>query len=181
MEWREEKVTKLYRAVAYVSMFIIILTTSYGIIATIFSGVEVVGETFVNVEFPPIHIFPFFYMKPITWLFSSILLFAFSGLELSKTRVGLLSPFTISLIKIAVFAVTSLSLYEVLFNFTLWSGLIATDSLLGKLNPDLIINPFPNPEIPWNIVFATKLYLAATIVGIYLFYFISKYARKEHA
>ena len=178
---KDERALKTYRILAYISLVIITITTSYGVVASIISGVEVVGEAFVNVEFPPIHIFPLFYMKPITWLNLSIILLAYTGLELNKTRIARFSKFTISLIKVSTFVVTSLSLYEVLFNFTLWGGLIATDSLLGQLNPDLIINPFPNPETPWNIVFATKLYLAATVVGTYLFYFISKYERKENA
>jgi len=141
---------------------------------TIFGDVEIVGQTFVDVEFPPIHIFPIFYMKPITWLTSAILLLTYSTLELTKERIARFSEFKIGLIKLLSFLIGSLALYEVLFNFTLWSGLISADATLGKLNPDVIINPYPNPKIPWNITFSTKIYFSLTIVSLYIFYYISR-------
>ena len=163
-----------HKVVVLVSLFIIIITTVYGVTMSILNGVEVVGQTFIDVEFPPIHVFPLFYMKPITWLNLAILLMAYSLLELNKERISQFSRFKFHFLKFGAFLVAALALYEVLFNFTLWSGLIAADSILGKLNPDVIINPFPNPKLPWNIVFATKLYLAATIVGLYMFFFLTR-------
>lgn len=176
---RGDKTRTLYAIAVMFSLVIIVVTTSYGVIMSIFRGVEVVGQTFVDVEFPPIHVFPILYMKPITWLSFAIILLAYSGLELARERIARFSKLKRSMIKTASFVAASLSVYEVLFNFTLWSGLIASDALLGKLNPDVIINPFPNPQIPWNIVFATKLYLAMTIVSSYLFHFINKVEREN--
>jgi hypothetical protein len=170
----------LYKMIAWISLLIIVVTVSYGLIASIIQGVEVVGQTFVEIEFPPIHIFPFFYAKPISWLFLAIVLQVFSVLELYKEKLARISQFKINILKVVLFIIISLSLYEVLFNFTLWGGLMSADALLGKLNPDVIINPFPNPEIPWNIVFATKLYLSGLITSGYFFYFISKIERKEN-
>jgi len=138
------------------------------------NGVEVVGQTFVTVEFPPIHVFPIFYMKPITWLTFAIILFTYSTLELYRERITTVSDTKTNLALLVSFIVASLSAYELLFNFTLWGGLIASGSLLGNLNPDIIVNPFPNPQIPWNIVFATKMYFSLTVVGLYFFYFVSK-------
>jgi hypothetical protein len=68
--------------------------------------------------------------------------------------------------------------YEVLFNFTLWGGLIASDSILGELNVDIIKNTFPNPETPWNIVFATKLFTVLTIISAYSFYYLQRIESK---
>jgi len=175
-----DKIRRLHRISALFSLFVILVTTSYGVIASIFKGAEVVGQTFVDVEFPPIHVFPIFYMKPITWLNFAIILLAYSTLELNRERIARFSDFKRNSIKVISFVVASLAVYEVLFNFTLWSGLIASYSILGKLeSPDVIINPFPNPQIPWNIVFATKLYLSVTIVSAYLFYFVSRIERRE--
>lgn len=177
--FRGDRTQILYKIAAIFSLVIIIITTSYGIIMSVFRDVEVVGQTFVDVEFPPIHVFPIFYMKPVTWLSFALVMLTYSGLELGRERIILLSKFKRSLIKIILFGAISLSTYEVLFNFTLWSGLIATDSLLGKLNPDIIINPFPNTKIPWNINFATKMYFSLTIVSVYSFYVINKIEREE--
>ena len=167
-----DKTQTFHKIVVLISFIIIIITTVYGVTMAIFNGVEVVGQTFVNVEFPPIHIFPIFYMKPITWLNLAITLMAYSFLELTKNKIRKFSNFKIQFLKMVSFLAASLAIYEVFFNFTLWSGLIASDSILGQLNPDVIINPFPNPELPWNIVFATKLYLSTTIVSLYLFFFL---------
>jgi hypothetical protein len=175
-----DKNRTLYKIIAIASLFIIAVTVSYGIVASIIQGVEVVGQTFVEVEFPPIHVFPFFYAKPISWLFLAIVLQVFSVLELYREKLAQISRFKINLLKVTLFIIISLSLYEVLFNFTLWSGLMSADALLGKLNPDVIINPFPNPEIPWNIVFATKLYLSGLITSGYFFYFLSKIDQKAN-
>ena len=145
---------------------------------SVFNGIDVVGQTFVDVEFPPINVFPLFYVKPITWLNLTIVLQVYSTLQLAKDRVAKLSRFKRNLVKFISFIAASLSEYEVLFNFTLWSGLIASDAIRGQLNPDLIINPFLNPMLHWNIVFATKLYLVATIVCTYIFYLVNKVERK---
>jgi hypothetical protein len=155
------------------SLGIVIVTTAYGVTMSLIQGTEVVGQTFVDVEFPPIHFFPFFYMKPISWLFAAILCLAYCTLELKKDAIHRGSHFVKSVAKIACFMIGSLAGYEVLFNFTLWGGLIAANATLGHLNPDIMVNPFPNPNIPWNIVFATKLYLAATIVSVYCFIFLN--------
>jgi len=156
------------------SVGVVLVTTVYGIIMSIIQGTEVVGQTFVDVEFPPIHIFPFFYMKPVSWLFAAIIALVHSTLELGKNRISRLSPFKKALVKLAAFIVGTLASYEVFFNFTLWSGLIGANAILGHLDPDLIINPFPNPKISWNIVFATKMYLALMIACFYTFIFISR-------
>ena len=171
---------RLYAIVAIISLIVIVVTTSYGIVMSIIHGVEVVGQTFVDVEFPPIHIFPIFYMKPVTWLSSAILLFAYSILELSKNRIIQATKVERNFAKILAFIVGSLAGYEVLFNFTLWSGLIAAESLTGILNPDLIINPFPNTKIPWNINFASKMYFSLVIVTAYFFITVSRIERHEH-
>lgn len=175
-----DKSRKLHKILALFSLTVIVVTTTYGVVMSIINGIEVVGQTLVDVEFPPIHIFPIFYMKPISWLSFATILLVYSVLELTKERISRLSKFKTDLIKIISFVLASLAVYEVLFNFTLWSGLIASEAILGSLNPDMIVNVFPNSQIPWNIVFTTKLYFSIAIVSMYLFYFVSRVERKEH-
>jgi hypothetical protein len=173
-----ERSRSIFRVVGLLSLVVVLVTTTYGIIMSIILNVDVVGQTFVNVEFPPIHIFPIFYMKPVSWLSASIIILVYCTLELGKDRINALSLSVKELTKLMMFVIGSMALYEVLFNFTLWSGLIASDAILGNLNPDIIVNPFPNPQIPWSIVFATKMYLIATIATYYSFYFITKLGRE---
>ncbi|MFQ6135068.1 MAG: hypothetical protein ACE5KU_04565, partial [Nitrososphaerales archaeon] len=61
-----EKVRTFFRLVGLFSLFVIISTSAYGVLASIIQGVNVVGETLVTFEVPPISAFPLFYSKPIT-------------------------------------------------------------------------------------------------------------------
>jgi len=176
-----EKSRSILRVVGLFSLIVVLVTTIYGVTMSIILNIEIVGQTFVNVEFPPIHIFPIFYMKPVSWLSFAIVSLVYCTLELGKERVKTLSPFKKEAVRLAAFVIGFMALYEVFFNFTLWSGLIARDSILGRLNPDLIYNPFPNPDIPWSIVFATKMYLVTTIICFYAFYFLTRLDREAGA
>jgi hypothetical protein len=166
----------MYKIVCLISFAIIIIVTIYGIITALMYGIKVVGETFVNLEFPPPTISPI-YAKPITWFMASLIVFWFSFLELNREMILKFSKLSRQLFMLITFFIGAMALYEVLFNFTLWGSLMGASKILGELNPDILINPFPNPEIPWNLVFATKIYLSLTIISFYTFYFLSRLSK----
>ena len=170
----EEKVRTFYKLISLISLLVISITSAYGILATIIQGGNVVGEILVTLEVPPISVFPLFYSKPITWLSASILALFFSSLELGKDKVIQWSKPRRDFLRFLAFFVAAMAAYEVLFNFTLWSGLIARDSIIGELNVDIIKNTFPNPNTPWNIVFATKLFTVLTIISAYAFVYLQR-------
>jgi hypothetical protein len=170
----EEKIRTFYKLISLISLLIISITSAYGILATIIQGGNVVGEILVTLEVPPISVFPLFYSKPITWLSASILALFFSSLELGKDKVIQWSKPRRDFLRFLAFFVAAMAAYEVLFNFTLWSGLIARDSIIGELNVDIIKNTFPNPNTPWNIVFATKLFTVLTIISAYAFFYLQR-------
>jgi len=170
----EEKIRTFYKLISLISLLIISITSAYGILATIIQGGNVVGEILVTLEVPPISVFPLFYSKPITWLSASILALFFSSLELGKDKVIQWSKPRRNFLRFLAFFVAAMAAYEVLFNFTLWSGLIARDSIIGELNVDIIKNTFPNPNTPWNIVFATKLFTVLTIISAYAFFYLQR-------
>ena len=170
----EEKIRTFYKLISLISLLVISITSAYGILATIIQGGNVVGEILVTLEVPPISVFPLFYSKPITWLSASILALFFSSLELGKDKVIQWSKPRRNFLRFLAFFVAAMAAYEVLFNFTLWSGLIARDSIIGELNVDIIKNTFPNPNTPWNIVFATKLFTVLTIISAYAFFYLQR-------
>lgn len=174
----QSKLIFLLKSVSIVSLFIIVATTSYGIITALTQDVDAVGETLVTFEVPPISVFPLFYSKPITWLSAALIALYYSVLELNKERVISWSPPRRDFLKFIAFFVGAMAFYEVLFNFTLWSGLIARDSIIGELNVDLIRNPFPNSQTPWNIVFATKLFTVVMILSMYSIYYLQRLESK---
>ncbi len=168
----EEKIRLLYKVIAVVSAIIIGVVCLYALGTYLGFGSEAVGDVLVEVEFPPSDVFPVFYAKPVTWLSVSLVAFWFSLLQLLRPRVAKISRFKRTVLQFAAFLLISVTIYEVFFNFSLWSALMASNELRGGLDPDVLINPYPNPEIPWNLVFATKIYMAALVMSLYLFYYL---------
>ena len=165
----------MYRIVCLISFVIVITISVYGIATAIMQGTKVIGETFVNTEFPPPTISPF-YAKPITWFMASAIVFWFSLLELNKEIISKFSKFNRELFMLITFFFGAVTLYEVLYSFTLWGSLMAAHP---GLNPDIFINIWPNPELAFNLVFATKIFLTMTIISFYTFYFLRRMESKS--
>jgi hypothetical protein len=70
------------------------------------------------------------------------------------------------------------SLYEFAYNFIVWNSLITADAIKGILDFDGLNVQYPDPKTPWNLVFATKMSLAAFLISAHGFYTMSK-SRKE--
>src|ERR671921_228489 len=64
--------------------------------------------------------------------------------------------------------------YEFTYNFIVWGSLITINTINNSLNFDEINISYPNPETPWNLVFATKMTLAALIISCHAFYIIQR-------
>ena len=64
-----------------------------------------------------------------------------------------------------------IALYEVLYNFTVLNGQIAAGVING-LVPDIdrLSVAYPDPDRPWNLIFATKIFLAGFIISAHGFY-----------
>jgi hypothetical protein len=163
----------ILRVIATVSLGVIIAILVYAAVGSLTQGTGVIGASLVNVEIPPPGISPV-YFKPITILYIAGGLLLYSGLEIGKARLKLLSGPKKTFIKAFSFIVAVVFVYEVCFNFVYWAGQIAADSIRGSLNPDLIANPYPSLVYQFNVVFATKLTTLFMIAGIYTFYFMNR-------
>jgi len=165
---------RICRLLSYTFGFLALaLVLVYGSKA-VFEDINVVGESFVNEELPApdfrILGFPL-YAKPITWFsFFGFLYWAF-GLETWRGRFLNMKPFYRRLLFPVVSLVAFGSLYEILFNFGLWVALMATYSMLGILNPDILVNIFNVPQ-PINLVFATKIIFLIFGLSTYSLYFL---------
>ncbi|MDX1595966.1 MAG: hypothetical protein R3327_03405, partial [Nitrosopumilaceae archaeon] len=64
-----------------------------------------------------------------------------------------------------------ITLYEVFYNFTVLNAKIAAGVANGIV-PDIdrLSIAYPDPNAPWNLVFATKVFLAAFIISAHAFY-----------
>ncbi len=163
--------TRLYQIIFLACTSIIVLFSSYGVVATINGHVNIVGAALVNVEIPPSNLFPFS-AKPISYLMAAALGMTFSGFELAKPMMRRFSPMEYSILKMIAFVILGLAAYEILYNFSIWTAEISGNYLLGVLNPDVINNQFPNPKNPYNLVFATKLSVTIFAIAVYTFYIV---------
>ncbi|MCH1519688.1 MAG: hypothetical protein L7R82_04950, partial [Nitrosopumilus sp.] len=66
---------------------------------------------------------------------------------------------------------TIISFYEVLYNFTVLNAQM-TAGVVNEVEPDIdkLLVDNPDPDRPWNLVFATKIFLAAFIISAHGFY-----------
>ncbi|MHB8566603.1 MAG: hypothetical protein ACYC7D_07810 [Nitrososphaerales archaeon] len=167
----------MHQIIVLISASVILLLSSYGVAAAFTGHINIVGETLVDVEIPSPQISPLT-AKPVSILMVAALGLAFSGYELAKPKFLKLSGTQMSLLKMIAFVAIALSAYEVLYNFAIWTASIASNSLLGVLNPDILINQFPNPKTPWNLVFATKLTTTTLAISVYTFY-VLRQAEKQ--
>jgi len=167
----------IHQIIVLICSFVIVLISSYGIVAEITGHIDIVGSVLVDVEFPPPSIFPI-YAKPVSYLMVAVLALTYSGFELARPQMAHFTKFQLSILKLLAFVGIALAAYEVLYNFAIWTAEIATNSLLGSLNPDVIINQFPNPKTPWNLVFATKLSTTVLAVTLYIFYVVRQIERQ---
>ncbi len=173
----------IHKIVVLICSSLILVITSYGIAAELTGHINVVGSVLVDFEFPPPSISPV-YAKPISYLMIASLALTFSGLELAKPHMAKFSKSQISLIKLFAFIGIVLAGYEVLYNFALWTAEIATSSLLGVLNPDILLTPpllTANPRAPLNLVFATKISTTILAVSVYVFYVVRGIERSPEA
>ena len=175
----EEKTKSMFRIVALISLAMVVFLVLFTIVVSVITGENIIGEPLVNLpnkrpfEFPQPEIFPI-YAKPVTWLYVASIAFWFSFLEIVKNRVMQLSGFMLSLFKLITFVGTLLCAYEILYNFSIWSALMSYQATTGDINPDVLVNINPNPQYPWNIVFATKIFTVFTAISLYAFIFLTR-------
>ncbi len=147
----------------------------YGIIALGNPSVNI-GQQFVLSEFPDPRISPWFFGKPITWFSYASFLYWTFGLEAQRSHFLNFKDRT----RRFMFVVTALigfgALYEIFFNFMLWSALEVLTNNCGAppCNPDPLANPFPNLRNPLNLVFATKVVVLVFALSMYSLYFLHR-------
>jgi hypothetical protein len=127
----------------------------------------VVGDALVNSaggrpeEFPPPGTSPF-YVKPVTIMFVSSVTFAYCLFGLLARKIRQMPRSILQLLLMASLVAFGVSLYETLFNFTLWASQMTSHS-----DPDLLTNSFPTGSVRTNLVFATKSFVTMLFVSLF--------------
>lgn len=84
-----------------------------------------------------------------------------------------------SVLSVIAVALIVVAAYEFTYNFFVWGSLITFNTINHSMNVDEINIGYPNPETPWNLVFATKMTLAALIISCHAFYVIQRSGKKS--
>jgi hypothetical protein len=176
---RDETTTKkIFLGIFYFCAAAMAIITFYALyISTLeylATGRVVIGEVLVNTEFPV----PGF-AKLVTYLMIVSVLGWYCVTRLGGEKVKNIPKTVKSILQLIVLSLAVLALYEFIYNFIVWNSLITADAIKGIIRLDDINVAYPNPKTPWNLVFATKMSLAAFLISAHGFYTMSKPKKKQ--
>lgn len=163
---------RVFLYVFYVCMIMMGTIAAYGIAAMYDewsrTGYYVLGEVLVETEVPFEN-----FAKLSTWLFFSGIIgwYCVSRIGWQRTVAGKISPRNMALLQLMLVGFSVICLYEVLWTFSVLNAKIAA-GVAGGAVPDIdsLYVAYPDPARPWNLVFATKSFLAAFIVSAHALY-----------
>jgi len=79
-----------------------------------------------------------------------------------------------SILRLVALGIAVITFYEFIYNFVIWNALMTADAISGIINPDMLKIEYPSTTTPWNLVFATKMFLAAFVISAHAFYVLSR-------
>jgi len=163
---------RIFTIVAWLSLAVIVITSAYGIFEALTTSGEAVGAAWVDVYWP----FPPYFAQPVTYFSVACVALFYSGLRLWKTRISKWPPSVISFLQVIGFIVAFSAAYEVIYNFVFWGAAYGAATLASHTTtvPDTLASDYP---VPWNFVFATRVFSAIFAVSGYLVYFLRRLNR----
>lgn len=179
LEGKEElRTRKIFLTIFYCCAIIMAAITFYALYVSIGeyakTGRVVIGEVLVNTEFPAEG-----FAKLVTYLMIVSVIGWYCVTRLGGEKVKDIPKSIKSILQLIVLVIAVIALYEFIYNFIIWSSLITADAMKGIIRLDDINLPYPNPETPWNLVFATKMSLAAFLIAAHGFYTMSKPSKRH--
>ena len=171
------KTRKIFLGVFYFCAFVMASITFYAIYVSLDeylkTGRVIIGEVLVETEFP---------FKGLSKLITYLMIVSVVGwycvVRLGGEKVKSIPQWLKSILQLIVLAIAVVSLYEFVYNFIVWNSLMSADAIRGVMRFDDLSVEYPNPETPWNLVFATKMSLAAFLISSHGFYTMSKPEKK---
>ena len=172
------KERRIFLGIFYVCAFVMAAVSFYAIYVSVTeylqTGRIVIGEILVETEFP----FTGF-AKLVTYLMIASVVGWYCVVRIGGDKVVGIPKWLKAVLQLMVLVLAIVALYEFVYNFIVWNSLITADALKGIVDFDGINVPYPSPKTPWNLVFATKMSLAAFLITAHAFYTMSKQERKR--
>lgn len=171
---------KVFLYIFYLCGFIMVSSLVFGVYVTMIEWIEngkyVMGEAIHNTVIPFEN-----FARVSTWIFFSTIIgwYCVSRIGWKKTAGNKIVGLRMALLQLMLLGFAIITLYEVLYNFTVLNAQITAGIVNGEV-PDIdkLSVAYPDPERPWNLVFATKIFLAAFIISAHSFY-LSTRPRKQ--
>ena len=153
-----------------------VTTLVFGVYVTMVEWLEdgyyVMGEAIHNTVFPFEN-----FARVSTWIFFSTIIgwYCVSRIGWRRTAGNKIIGWRMGLLQLMLLGFAIITLYEVLYNFTVLNATMTAGVIDGQV-PDIdkLLVAYPDPERPWNLVFATKVFLAAFIISAHAFYLSTK-------
>jgi len=163
---------KVYLYIFYLCGTVMGLSMAYGVYVTMLewmeNGTYVMGEAIHNTTIPFDN-----FARVSTWIFFSTIIgwYCVSRIGWKKTAGNKIVGTRMALLQLMLLGFAIITLYEVLYNFTVLNAQITAGMANGAM-PDIdrLSVAYPDPERPWNLVFATKIFLACFIISAHAFY-----------
>lgn len=157
---------RVVQSLLIVSLIVILVILIFYVTAP--NPSNVIGNQLVNnanggpEEFPPPSISPL-YAKPVTYLFAAGIVFGYCVFSLGQGIINRRFPQSLrALILIISILLLGMGVYEVFFNFSLWSAI-----MVNQPNPDIAVNMWPVNSYKVNLSYATKMSLLWAIVAFF--------------
>lgn len=176
---RDDRTTrKIYLGVFYFCATVMAAITFYSIYVSLgeyqSSGKVVIGEVLVETEFPLPGL-----AKLVTYLMIVSVVAWYCVVKLGGDKVSNIPRSAKAVLQLIVLVIAVVALYEFVYNFIVWNSLITADAIRGVFKFDELNVEYPKPDTPWNLVFATKMSLAAFLISAHGFYTMSKPEKKR--
>ncbi len=167
-----DRAYKVYLYIFYACAVIMTSITAFGVYATLDewekNGTYVMGEVLNNTVIPFEN-----FARLSTWLFFSVIIgwYCVSRIGWKKTAGSKIIGWRMSLLQLMLLGFAIITLYEVFWNFSVLTSLMTAEIVNGNF-PDIdrLSVGYPDADRPWNLIFATKIFLAAFIISAHAFY-----------
>lgn len=163
---------KVFLYIFYLSASIMGAIALYGGYAMYIEWIE--NETYVMGEVLNTTVIPFEnFARLSTWLFFSTIIswYCVSRIGWKKTAGNKIAGIRMPLLQLMLLGFAIICLYEVLWNFTVLNAKIAAGIVEG-ITPDIdrLMVAYPDADRPWNLIFATKIFLSGFLISTHAFY-----------
>ena len=162
----------------YCSVLIMLIITFYSgyksAINFTTTGKIIIGDILVETEFPFKGT-----MKLVTFLMIFSLISWFTTIKIYEETIRNLTVRIKTFIQIISIIAATITIYELVYNFTIWNSLITSNLLNNVFDPNNAKINYPIPEIPWNLYFTTQMLLAALIITFHSYYVMTMSKKQQ--